>query len=48
MKEIAPGATRTEDHMVAEEDVIAFLGPGGSQVLSTPRIILSWTERTAK
>jgi len=40
MTEIRIGATRVEDHVVAEEDVITFMGPGGSRVLSTPRMIL--------
>jgi fluoroacetyl-CoA thioesterase len=47
MKEIALGATRTEDHLVAEEDVITFLGPDGARVLSTPRMIL-FMERTCR
>ena len=47
MKEIALGTTRVEDHVVAEEDVITFLGPGGSRVLSTPRMIL-FMERTCR
>ena len=41
------GAVRLEDHTVAEEDVITFLGPGGSRVLSTPRMIL-FMERTCR
>lgn len=47
MKEITIGATRLEDHVVAEEDVITFLGPGGARVLSTPRMIL-FMERTCR
>lgn len=47
MAELQPGAVRLEDHVVAEEDVITFLGPGGSRVLSTPRMIL-FMERTCR
>ena len=47
MKEIAIGTTRLEDHAVADEDVITFLGPGGARVLSTPRMIL-FMERTCR
>src|SRR5690348_13885378 len=47
MKEIQIGATRVENHVVADEDVITFLGPGGSRVLSTPRMIL-FMERTCR
>jgi fluoroacetyl-CoA thioesterase len=47
MKEIALGATRLENHVVAEEDVITFMGPGGARVLSTPRMIL-FMERTCR
>ena len=47
MKEITLGATRLEDHVVADEDVITFLGPGGARVLSTPRMIL-FMERTCR
>jgi predicted thioesterase len=47
MKEITLGATRVENHVVADEDVITFLGPGGARVLSTPRMIL-FMERTCR
>ncbi len=47
MKEIALGAMRVENHVVADEDVITFLGPGGARVLSTPRMIL-FMERTCR
>jgi fluoroacetyl-CoA thioesterase len=47
MKEITPGAMRVENHVVADEDVITFLGPGGARVLSTPRMIL-FMERTCR
>src|SRR4051812_2259562 len=47
MAEIQIGATRAETHKVAEEDVITFMGPGGSRVLSTPRMIL-FMERTCR
>jgi len=47
MKEITLGATRLEDHTVADDDVITFLGPGGARVLSTPRMIL-FMERTCR
>jgi predicted thioesterase len=47
MAEITIGATRVENHVVAEEDVITFLGPGGARVLSTPRMIL-FMERTCR
>ena len=47
MVEIRIGATRTENHIVADEDVISFLGPGGARVLSTPRMIL-FLERTCR
>ena len=47
MAEIKTGATRTENHVVADEDVITFLGPGGARVLSTPRMIL-FMERTCR
>ncbi|HVW10495.1 MAG TPA: hotdog domain-containing protein [Bryobacteraceae bacterium] len=47
MTEIPIGAIRTEDHVVGEEDVITFLGPGNSRVLSTPRMIL-FMERTCR
>ena len=36
-----------ESHVVADEDVITFLGPGGARVLSTPRMIL-FMERTCR
>jgi predicted thioesterase len=45
--EMKIGATRVESHVVAVEDVITFLGPGASQVLSTPRMIL-FMERTCR
>ena len=47
MAEIQVGATRVENHIVADEDVITFMGPGGSRVLSTPRMIL-FMERTCR
>lgn len=47
MEEIRIGAVRVENHIVADEDVITFLGPGGSRVLSTPRMIL-FMERTCR
>ena len=47
MEEIRIGATRVESHIVADEDVITFLGPGGARVLSTPRMIL-FMERTCR
>ena len=47
MAEMKVGATRVESHVVADEDVITFLGPGGSRVLSTPRMIL-FMERTSR
>jgi fluoroacetyl-CoA thioesterase len=47
MKEITLGSTRVENHVVADEDVITFLGPGGARVLSTPRMIL-FMERTCR
>ncbi len=47
MAEPEIGAVRLEDHVVAEEDVITFLGPGGARVLSTPRMIL-FMERTCR
>jgi predicted thioesterase len=47
MKEITLGATRVENHVIADEDVITFLGPGGARVLSTPRMIL-FMERTCR
>jgi predicted thioesterase len=47
MAEIKLGTTRVETHVVAEEDVITFLGPGGARVLSTPRMIL-FMERTCR
>jgi predicted thioesterase len=47
MTEIPIGRIRTEDHVVAEEDVITFLGAGNSRVLSTPRMIL-FMERTCR
>lgn len=36
-----------ESHIVADEDVITFLGPGAARVLSTPRMIL-FMERTCR
>jgi predicted thioesterase len=47
MTEVPIGRIRTEDHVVAEEDVITFLGAGNSRVLSTPRMIL-FMERTCR
>jgi len=47
MPELQLGAVRLENHVVTEEDVITFLGPGGSRVLSTPRMIL-FMERTCR
>jgi predicted thioesterase len=47
MAELQVGAVRVENHVVADEDVITFLGPGGSRVLSTPRMIL-FMERTCR
>jgi predicted thioesterase len=47
MVEMKVGTTRVEAHVVAEEDVITFLGPGGSRVLSTPRMI-QFMERTCR
>jgi len=47
MTEVPIGRIRTEDHVVADEDVITFLGPGISRVLSTPRMIL-FMERTCR
>ncbi|HVY95039.1 MAG TPA: hotdog domain-containing protein [Bryobacteraceae bacterium] len=47
MTEIPIGAIRTEDHVVADEDVITFLGAGNARVLSTPRMIL-FMERTCR
>ncbi len=47
MAEIQIGKTRVETHVVADEDVITFLGPGGARVLSTPRMIL-FMERTCR
>src|SRR5271154_834418 len=47
MAEPQIGATRVESHVVADEDVITFLGPGGARVLSTPRMIL-FMERTCR
>jgi predicted thioesterase len=47
MAEIQIGATRVESHVVAEEDVITFLGAGAARVLSTPRMIL-FMERTCR
>ena len=47
MAEIRIGATRMESHIVADEDVITFLGPGAARVLSTPRMIL-FMERTCR
>ena len=47
MPELVIGATRVENHVVADEDVITFLGTGGSRVLSTPRMIL-FMERTCR
>ena len=44
--EITIGAKRAESHVVTEEDVITFLGPG-ARVLSTPRMIL-FMERTCR
>lgn len=47
MKEMKIGATRVDSRVVAQEDVITFLGPGGSQVLATPRMIqfMEWASR---
>ena len=45
--ELEVGRVRVECHVVAEEDVITFLGPGGARVLSTPRMIL-FMERTSR
>jgi predicted thioesterase len=45
--EIPIGKKRTETHVVADEDVITFLGPGNARVLSTPRMIL-FMERTCR
>ena len=47
MTELRIGATREESHVVADDDVITFLGPAGARVLSTPRMIL-FMERTAR
>jgi fluoroacetyl-CoA thioesterase len=47
MVELRIGATRVEEHVVEEEDVITFLGPGAPKVLSTPRMIL-FMERTSR
>ena len=47
MEEIRIGAVRVENHIVADEDIITFLGPGGARVLSTPRMIL-FMERTCR
>ena len=47
MAEIKIGETRVESHVVAEEDVITFMGPGNARVLSTPRMIL-FMERTCR
>jgi predicted thioesterase len=47
MAEIRMGQTRVEEHVVAEEDIITFLGPGAPRVLSTPRMIL-FMERTCR
>lgn len=47
MAELMVGAIRTETHVVADEDVITFLGPDGARVLSTPRMIL-FMERTSR
>jgi predicted thioesterase len=46
MAEIQIGATRVENHVVADEDVITFIGPS-ARVLSTPRMIL-FMERTCR
>ena len=47
MAELRMGATREECHVVGDEDVITFLGPGGARALSTPRMIL-FMERTSR
>jgi predicted thioesterase len=47
MAELQPGAVRVEKHVVADKDVITFLGPGASRVLSTPRMI-QFMERTSR
>jgi predicted thioesterase len=45
--EIRIGAKRVEKHVIAEEDIITFLGEGNARVLSTPRMIL-FMERTCR
>lgn len=45
--EIPIGKKRSETHVVGDEDVITFLGPGNARVLSTPRMIL-FMERTCR
>lgn len=39
MTELQVGARRTDTHVVADEDVVTFMGPG-RRVLSSPRMIL--------
>ena len=47
MAELTVGATRVENQIVGDDDVITFLGPDGARVLSTPRMIL-FMERTSR